>query len=159
MLEPHRRATKGETIRSILVKGVDIALLPPYLVGADLRAGRRETLFADRLDSDTQETTPNNVGVDRSWGFNTRIGFRMLPRLAAEVRYEWMKGFEVDVATFKNGEFRPHTFAFNPKLMIVPAFSIRKLLASWIGRLLAHHGVLCTRAARSGCPSFFAARD
>jgi hypothetical protein len=36
VLEPHRRATKGETIRSILVKGVDIALLPPYLVGADL---------------------------------------------------------------------------------------------------------------------------
>jgi len=40
-------------IRSMLVSGLGIALLPTFLVGDDLRAGRLETLFLDRLEADT----------------------------------------------------------------------------------------------------------
>lgn len=40
-------------IRSMLVSGLGIALLPTFLIGDDLLAGRLETLFMDRLEADT----------------------------------------------------------------------------------------------------------
>lgn len=52
-VEPRHRANNGEMIRSMLRNGLAIALLPTFLVGDDVRAGRLETLFADRLDADT----------------------------------------------------------------------------------------------------------
>ena len=50
---PRHRANSGEMIRSMLLSGLGIALLPTFLVGDDLRAGRLETLFMDRLEADT----------------------------------------------------------------------------------------------------------
>ena len=52
-VDPRHRANNGEMIRSMLVSGLGIALLPTFLVGDDLRAGRLETLFMDRLEADT----------------------------------------------------------------------------------------------------------
>jgi DNA-binding transcriptional LysR family regulator len=50
---PRHRANSGEMIRSMLLSGLGIALLPTFLIGDDLRAGRLETLFMDRLEADT----------------------------------------------------------------------------------------------------------
>jgi DNA-binding transcriptional LysR family regulator len=50
---PRHRANSGEMIRSMLLRGMGIALLPTFLVGDDLRAGRLKTLFMDRLEADT----------------------------------------------------------------------------------------------------------
>ena len=52
-VDPRHRANNGEMIRSMLVSGLGIALLPTFLVGDDLLAGRLETLFMDRLEADT----------------------------------------------------------------------------------------------------------
>lgn len=52
-VEPRHRANNGEMIRSLLVEGLGIALLPTFLVGDDLRAGRLEALLPDLLDMDT----------------------------------------------------------------------------------------------------------
>ena len=52
-VDPRHRANNGEMIRSMLVNGLGIALLPTFLIGDDLLAGRLETLFMDRLEADT----------------------------------------------------------------------------------------------------------
>ena len=52
-VSPRHRANNGEMIRSMLLRGMGIALLPTFLVGDDLRAGRLKTLFMDRLEADT----------------------------------------------------------------------------------------------------------
>lgn len=52
-VEPRHRANNGEMIRAMLRSGLGIGLLPTFLAGDDLRAGRLETLLADRLDADT----------------------------------------------------------------------------------------------------------
>jgi len=52
-VEPRHRANSGAMIRAMLVAGLGIALLPTFLAGDDLRAGRLERLFADELDADT----------------------------------------------------------------------------------------------------------
>ncbi len=52
-VDPRHCANNGEMIRNMLVSGLGIALLPTFLVGDDLRAGRLETLFVDRLEADT----------------------------------------------------------------------------------------------------------
>ncbi len=52
-VEPAHRANNGEMIRSMLVAGLGVALLPTFLVGDDLRAGRLEALFPESLDADT----------------------------------------------------------------------------------------------------------
>ncbi|MFT5694601.1 MAG: DNA-binding transcriptional LysR family regulator [Myxococcota bacterium] len=52
-ISPRHRANSGEMIRSMLLSGLGIALLPTFLIGDDLRAGRLEALFADRLEADT----------------------------------------------------------------------------------------------------------
>jgi DNA-binding transcriptional LysR family regulator len=51
--EPRHRANNGEMIRSMVVEGLGIALLPTFVAAEDLRAGRLEMLFADRLQADT----------------------------------------------------------------------------------------------------------
>ncbi len=50
---PRHRANNGEMIRSMLLGGMGIALLPTFLVADDLRAGRLKTLFLDQLEADT----------------------------------------------------------------------------------------------------------
>jgi DNA-binding transcriptional LysR family regulator len=52
-VDPRHRANNGEMMRRMLVAGLGIALLPTFLVGDDLRAGRLESLFSDQLDADT----------------------------------------------------------------------------------------------------------
>lgn len=52
-VEPRHRANNGEMIRAMLRSGLGVALLPTFLAGDDLRAGRLETLLTDRLDADT----------------------------------------------------------------------------------------------------------
>jgi len=52
-VDARHRANSGEMVRSMLVSGLGIALLPTFLVGEDLRAGRLETLFMDRLEANT----------------------------------------------------------------------------------------------------------
>ena len=52
-VEPRHRANNGEMVRSMILEGLGVALLPTFLVGDDLRAGRLESLFPDRLDADT----------------------------------------------------------------------------------------------------------
>ncbi len=52
-VEPRHRANNGEMIRSLLLEGLGIALLPTFLAGDDLRAGRLEAVLPDRLDADT----------------------------------------------------------------------------------------------------------
>ena len=52
-VEPRHRANNGEMIRSLLLGGLGLALLPTFLVADDLRAGRLETLFEAELDADT----------------------------------------------------------------------------------------------------------
>jgi DNA-binding transcriptional LysR family regulator len=52
-VDPRHCANNGEMIRSMLVSGLGIALLPTFLIGDDLLAGRLETLFMDRLEADT----------------------------------------------------------------------------------------------------------
>jgi DNA-binding transcriptional LysR family regulator len=50
---PRHRANNGEMIRRMLLEGLGVALLPTFLAGDDLRAGRLEALFPDLLDADT----------------------------------------------------------------------------------------------------------
>ena len=52
-VDPRHRANNGEMIRSMLLSGLGVALLPTFLVADDLLAGRLETLFMDRLEADT----------------------------------------------------------------------------------------------------------
>lgn len=52
-VEPRHRANNGELIRSLLLEGLGIALLPTFLVGDDLRAGRLEPVLPGLLDADT----------------------------------------------------------------------------------------------------------
>jgi DNA-binding transcriptional LysR family regulator len=52
-VEPVHLANNGEMIRKMLVQGLGCALLPTFLVGDDLRAGRLEVLLPDLLDADT----------------------------------------------------------------------------------------------------------
>lgn len=52
-VEPRHVANNGEMIRSLLLGGLGVALLPTFLVGDDLRAGRLEALLPDLLDADT----------------------------------------------------------------------------------------------------------
>ena len=52
-VSPRHRANNGEMIRSMLLRGMGIALLPTFLIADDLRAGRLEALFMDRLEADT----------------------------------------------------------------------------------------------------------
>ena len=52
-VEPRHRANNGEMIRSMVLGGLGVALLPTFLIGDDLRAGRLETLFMDQLEADT----------------------------------------------------------------------------------------------------------
>ncbi len=52
-VEPRHRANNGEMIRQLLLEGLGIALLPTFVAGDDLRSGRLEALFPDRLDADT----------------------------------------------------------------------------------------------------------
>jgi DNA-binding transcriptional LysR family regulator len=52
-VEPSHRANNGEMIRGMVLGGLGIALLPTFLIGDDLRAGRLVTLFVDRLEADT----------------------------------------------------------------------------------------------------------
>ncbi len=52
-VEARHRANNGELIRELLLAGLGIALLPTFLVGDDLRAGRLEPVLPDRLDADT----------------------------------------------------------------------------------------------------------
>jgi DNA-binding transcriptional LysR family regulator len=52
-VDPRHRANNGEMIRSMVVNGLGIALLPTFLIGDDLRAGRLQALFMDRLEADT----------------------------------------------------------------------------------------------------------
>ena len=52
-VDPRHQANNGEMIRSMALGGLGIALLPTYLIGDDLRAGRLETLFVDQLEADT----------------------------------------------------------------------------------------------------------
>ena len=52
-VDPRHRANNGEMIRSMLVSGLGIGLLPTFLVADDIRAGRLEALFMDRLEADT----------------------------------------------------------------------------------------------------------
>ena len=52
-VDPRHRANNGDMIRSMLLNDLGIALLPTFLVGDELRAGRLETLFMDRLEADT----------------------------------------------------------------------------------------------------------
>jgi DNA-binding transcriptional LysR family regulator len=51
-LEPRHSANNGEMIRRMLLNGLGVALLPTFIVGDDLRAGRLEPLFPDQLDAD-----------------------------------------------------------------------------------------------------------
>ncbi len=52
-IEPRHRSNNGELIRSLLLAGLGIALLPTFLVGDDLRAGRLEVVLPGQLDADT----------------------------------------------------------------------------------------------------------
>jgi DNA-binding transcriptional LysR family regulator len=52
-VEPRHRANNGEMIRSMLVSGLGIALLPTFLIADDLQVGLLETLFMDQLEADT----------------------------------------------------------------------------------------------------------
>lgn len=52
-VEPRHRANSGAMIRVMALAGLGVALLPTFLVGDDLRAGRLESLFPDVLDADT----------------------------------------------------------------------------------------------------------
>jgi len=52
-LEPRHRANNGEMMRSMLLEGLGVALMPTFLVGEDLRAGRLEPILVERLQADT----------------------------------------------------------------------------------------------------------
>ena len=52
-IERLHRANSGEMIRRMLLEGLGVALLPTFLVGDDLRAGRLEALFPEQLAADT----------------------------------------------------------------------------------------------------------
>jgi DNA-binding transcriptional LysR family regulator len=52
-VEPRHRANNGEMIRRMVLTGLGVALLPTFLVGDDLRAGRLESLFPEVLDAGT----------------------------------------------------------------------------------------------------------
>ena len=52
-VDPRHCANNGEMIRNMLLSGLGIALLPTFLVGDDLLAGRLEPLFTDQLEADT----------------------------------------------------------------------------------------------------------
>ena len=46
------RSNNGDVTRELLLAGLGIALLPTFLVADELRAGRLETILADRLSSE-----------------------------------------------------------------------------------------------------------
>jgi DNA-binding transcriptional LysR family regulator len=50
-IAPRHRVNNGEMIRALAVSGCGVAMLPTFLVGDDIRAGRLEMLLADRIDS------------------------------------------------------------------------------------------------------------
>ncbi|MFT5359006.1 MAG: DNA-binding transcriptional LysR family regulator [Polyangiales bacterium] len=52
-VKPSHSANNGEMIRRMLLAGLGIALLPTFLVGDDLRAGRLEPLLVEQLEADT----------------------------------------------------------------------------------------------------------
>ncbi len=52
-LEPRHRCNNGEMIRSLLLAGLGIALLPTFLVGSELRSGRLEAVLNGRIEADT----------------------------------------------------------------------------------------------------------
>ena len=52
-IEPRHLSNNGEMIRRMILAGLGVALLPTFLVGDDLRAGRLESLFPEALDAGT----------------------------------------------------------------------------------------------------------
>jgi DNA-binding transcriptional LysR family regulator len=52
-VEPRHRANNGELIRSMVLEGLGIALLPTFLAGDDLRAGRLDLVLPGQIDADT----------------------------------------------------------------------------------------------------------
>ena len=52
MVPVRHRSNNGELTRSLILGGQGLALLPTFLVGDDLRAGRLKALLRDYISSD-----------------------------------------------------------------------------------------------------------
>ena len=71
---------------------------PGFYIGAggvyasDLFEGEIEDIVEDSFG------VPVNVDVEESWGANGRIGYRLGSWIAAEIQYEWIDPFDVDLS-------------------------------------------------------------
>ena len=98
---------------------LEIALMATFLVAGSALAGENVSstfdqpgfyigaggvyasdIFETEIEDIAEDTfgVPVNVDVEDSWGANGRIGYRLGSWFAAEIQYEWIDAFDVDLA-------------------------------------------------------------
>jgi len=87
-----------------------------------------QPLFEDSLRS----TSGVAAKVDGSFGLNARAGLRLLGFLAIEGQYEWLDGFDMQLAGGDIGTLSAHVLTGNAKLYI-PIWRVQPYLLAGLG--------------------------
>jgi len=79
------------------------------------------------------------TSTDASAGVNGRVGYRVLPRLAAEVQFEWLSQAQVDVAGDfdQNNVFELNSWVVtaNAKGYMIPTGRVQPFLSAGVGMI------------------------
>jgi opacity protein-like surface antigen len=94
--------------------------------------------FEDAFENiiDSAFDVPIGVGLEDSGGLDARLGYRLASWFAAEVQYEWVDRFDVDLSVsgvpVGHASMNGHTLTANAKL-IAPIWRIQPFLLIGIG--------------------------
>ena len=124
-----------------------LVLLPAVALGDEDEGFSRSGLYigvgrsyvTDTFESELSDAVGVPIDVEDSHGYNARIGYRLLPFLAAELEYEYIEEFDiktsVSVPPFPGGKFaeiEAQSFTANLK-WILPTWRFQPYVLTGVG--------------------------
>jgi opacity protein-like surface antigen len=109
---------------------------PGFYVGAG--GVYASDIFETEIEDIVEDSfgVPVNVDVDDSWGANGRIGYRLGSWFAAEIQYEWIDPFDVDLSAvglpIGSASLEAQTVTLNGRL-IAPIWRTQPYLLVGVG--------------------------